>query len=297
MKIKNYIKKLKSFSLSEKWSIIQYSFGSILSEKITKGLRHSYHFTQKLTEQGIVVKKIGSAIQFNFPIDKKVFDFHLKRSSSDTMVFEQVIRNKEYKAVIDLANSKNIELKNIIDAGANIGLTTLYLKSKYPKAKVILLEPENSIFERMKTNLEINQLTDVIPIQCGLWYEETTLQIDRSFRDNEDWSVKLTKHSEGNVANIKCKTLSQIKKEFEIDVIDFLKIDIEGAEKEVFLMDEGIKTWLPSIKIVALEIHDETNARHEIETVMKNSGFSIFNSGELTIGWNTFYDENYEENT
>ena len=54
--------------------------------------------------------------------------------------------------------------------------------------------------------------------------------------------------------------------ELGLDTIDVLKVDIEGAEKEVF---SGEREWLAKVKVVILELHEE--ARPGCETAVSNA--------------------------
>lgn len=68
------------------------------------------------------------------------------------------------------------------------------------------------------------------------------------------------------------------------DCIDILKMDIEGAEKELFAASD--LSFLKHTKCIAIEIHDEFNCRNSIYQRLADYGFTRFNAGELTIGVN-----------
>ena len=69
------------------------------------------------------------------------------------MIDEQSLNVKiEVDGGVTLENAKSI-----IDAGANIGLTTIYLKQKFKNAKVILIEPEGDTYKRLNININLNK--------------------------------------------------------------------------------------------------------------------------------------------
>ncbi len=68
-------------------------------------------------------------------------------------------------------------------------------------------------------------------------------------------------------------------------IVDLLKIDIEGAELELFSDAENVQ-FLANVKLITIEIHDEFECRMNIEDIIQSYGFLIFHSGELTIGIN-----------
>ncbi len=83
----------------------------------------------------------------------------LRKNSSDAQVFRQVVVEGEYAALTQFIQTKGFSsaIRYILDAGANIGLTTLHLKQHFPAAEVIAIE----IIDYFKVQAEIqNQLTD-----------------------------------------------------------------------------------------------------------------------------------------
>jgi hypothetical protein len=68
----------------------------------------------------------------------------LRPNTSDMDVFQQIFVNEEYEFSLDTDPAV------IIDAGANIGLASIYYSIKYPKAKIIAIEPELSNYELLK---------------------------------------------------------------------------------------------------------------------------------------------------
>ncbi len=173
----------------------------------------------------------------------------------------------------------------MIDAGANIGLTSMYFSAHYPNCKIIALEPVQSTFIRLKHNIVENKLNNFILLEKGLWKTTTKLSLDTNFRDKLDWSFRLTENQSASSSMIDSVSINDIIKDFNINLIDFLKIDIEGGEVEVFA-DNADTEWLEKVKIIAIEIHDEFDCREQIEDILKSKKFHLMYSGELTIAIN-----------
>lgn len=278
--------RIKRFNSNLWIKLLKYSLGSRLINSVPKGVIHTYDFILMLERKNINYKKENNLFRFQYPVNKKMFDFYVAQDSSDTLVFNQIIVEKEYESVIEVLNNNNIVPESMIDAGANIGLTSLYFKSYYPNLKIIALEPSKATFERLSLNVEKNNLSNVTLLQKGLWSKATRLKEDRTFRDGQDWSFRLVEANEKEQAIFETTTIPGLLSEHEIDFVDFLKIDIEGGEKNVF--DEAIDlNWLKKVKVIAIEIHDEFNCGDQIETSLINAGFELTYSGELTIGVNT----------
>src|SRR5690554_5333375 len=77
-----------------------------------------------------------------------------KQPSSDYNVFSQVFINKEYEPPVSYFVKNNLQLKTVIDAGANIGLTSVYIKNHFPEAKIACIEPDYNNLKLLKFNLE-----------------------------------------------------------------------------------------------------------------------------------------------
>lgn len=83
----------------------------------------------------------------------------LRILTSDIAVFKQVILNEEYGPVISLFSESGLGSPEIIiDAGANIGMTTLFFKYNFPCSKIICVEPEKDNFQQLVENISANHL-------------------------------------------------------------------------------------------------------------------------------------------
>ena len=202
------------------------------------------------------------------------------------MVITQVFFNKEYGPVVhEIAKwQQQNKIEFIIDAGANAGFTTCYLKAFFPAATVVAIEPDSENATQVRKNFLQNNYTDLALIEGGLWPKDSWLELKNDFRDGKDWSFYVV---ESNVeTNLKGYSFDSILKQFDRSVIDLLKIDIEGAEKELFSHPAIMDVVLQKTKFLAIEIHDETGIRPTIYEALKRNGFEWFNQGELTIATN-----------
>ncbi|MEY3499837.1 MAG: hypothetical protein RL308_1506 [Bacteroidota bacterium] len=280
----SYFSKISPFNFSEKIKILKFTIGSRLINSVPRGLKHSYLLTNRLIERGINVERLGDSIQFVYTTNLSNSRFQLKRSASDAQVFEQIIELEEYSPLIDIFKERNISPLTMIDAGANVGLTCLYFKAHFPTISIIALEPSEDNFERLARNIEINQLSEITLIKKGLWSSQTRLKADESFRDRQDWSFRLVEAIDNEEASFEATSIDSIMFDHQLAIIDFLKIDIEGSEVELF-KDFSQLQWLNKVKVIALEIHDEFNCREHIESNLEKH-FILSHSGELTIGIN-----------
>lgn len=278
------VKKLRYFSAIERFYVFIYSLCSIIMNKIPKNLKRDYEFIRKNYNK-IKISNSKSFLNIETNINNLSTKFNIKKKTSDSAVFEQIIIQKEYEIIVELFEINNIQPIWMIDAGANIGLTSIYISKYFPKIQVIALEPNKNTFHRAIENIKLNYLENIELLNMGLWHKNTMLKGDKSFRDGEDWSFRLIETSNPNEADLEATSIDVLMKSRKIETIDFLKIDIEGGEKDLFENSTNLD-WLNNVKIIAIEIHKELNCYFLIINILRNYGFEIQESGELTIGVN-----------
>jgi FkbM family methyltransferase len=206
--------------------------------------------------------------------------------SSDLDVFGQVWHRRQYRAVTDYMKawvSTKDELR-IVDAGANVGFTTLYLKSEFPNSHIICLEPEDSNYIQLTKNISENRMSGVTLLKAGLWKRPAYLEVGRDVGDQREWSfyVKEVPHT----TELRGYDVQFLMKQANWNQLDLLKIDIEGAERYLFANDGTAAETLRSARFLAIEIHDNFHIRPRIYNCLDKNGFDYFDNGELTIGRN-----------
>jgi FkbM family methyltransferase len=210
-----------------------------------------------------------------------------KQPSSDILVFSQIFKRNEYQPLVDMVCRYEGEKKNfnILDAGGNVGFASMYLKNYFPASEIIIVEPAPRNFACMVQNIELNHLANVHSIKGAVWFNNSYLDLNYDFGDKKEWAVR-TEESE-NTTETKGYTVSELMKMYNWNCIDILKIDIEGAEKEIFEHEETEGAFLPVTKYIALEIHDKFNCREQIERCLKKYDFEFFRHGQSTFGRHT----------
>lgn len=156
----------------------------------------------------------------------------------------------------------------IIDCGANIGLSVIYFKTLFPNAIIKAFEPDPLIFETLKCNIDSFNLQNVEAHQQAIWKENTAIQ----FKQEGGFSGRIPKKEDTNqLIEVDAVSLKDILG--EIKVVDFLKIDIEGAEYEVI---KSCQNSLNNVRHIFIEYHSHENERQtlqEILQILQDSGF------------------------
>lgn len=218
--------------------------------------------------------------QADFPIGLR-----LRKNSSDTRVYKQVIGEQEYHPPLSLLEEGGREPRWIVDCGANIGITSLYFRNRFPRCSLICIEADGDNFTQLQFNLQ--EQDNVHCHHRAVWHEgNIALNIGNDYRDGKEWARRVGDNASEDIGKqVKSITIREIIEEHDIDVIDFLKIDVEGAEQEIFLSGTPSE-FLEKTRLIAIEIHEDIADRERIQNLLKNSGFTIFRSVELTIGIN-----------
>jgi FkbM family methyltransferase len=170
---------------------------------------------------------------------------HLRLRTTDISVYEEVILNAEYE--LSFATSPKI----IVDAGANIGLTSVYFADRYPDATVLAIEPEPSNFELLCKNAA--HYPNIVPLRAALWNKKTRLSLFDAGTGNWGFQTRQSADSSESPAGVEAVTIASLMQTYSFDRIDLLKIDIEGAEKEVF---EDCADWIDTVDVLMVELHD-----------------------------------------
>ena len=179
--------------------------------------------------------------------------------------YQEIYEREIYRFIADKSDPL------IIDCGANIGMSVLYFKAIYPAARIMAFEPDSDNFDMLQRNINANNLTKIDAVKAAVWKENTTLEFSSSgsqgSRIQTDISGKqqLTKVAAVRLADVLSK-----------DKIDFLKIDIEGAEDVVI---HDCAPHLHNVKNLFLEYHgtaSETGKLSSILDLLGKNGFKTY---------------------
>jgi|WetSurMetagenome_2_1015567.scaffolds.fasta_scaffold01106_2 FkbM family methyltransferase len=174
----------------------------------------------------------------------------LRLKSSDFYIYKQIFVDMEYS--FEATGHPEV----IIDAGANIGLAAIYFANKYPEAAIIALEPEESNFRLLKKNTA--PYKKITCIQCALWQDDCRLNLVNPGGGECGFQTHCADNTDYKVCHeVEGITVQKLMKDQGIGYMDILKIDIEGAEKEVFRDASG---WIDKVGILIVELHDQYKA-------------------------------------
>jgi FkbM family methyltransferase len=171
----------------------------------------------------------------------------VRAQTTDVRCLEKIFLHQEYKPLFSIAP------KVIVDGGANIGLSTLFFAREYPQAKIIAIEPELSNFTMLQKNC--GHLPHVTLVRGAIWSKTTPLVIGNP--SGEKWSFTVTNSSTPATASateVEAVTIPSLLHRLGETHIDLLKLDIEGAERDLFM--NGAEAWIGAVSVIIIELHD-----------------------------------------
>lgn len=202
----------------------------------------------------IVVAKIGGR-----PFRVKRIDVSLtpqievgvRANTSDIPTFEQVFVSREY-------DSENLpdRAATIVDLGGNVGYASIFFAMKYVDARILAVEPDAENFAELERNTSCFG-DRIARLHAAAWVHDGTIHLRT---ENElgvsldAWGVQVSETETTSHATVACHTIARLFEIGGFDSVDILKIDVEGAERELFA--QGAEVWLARTNLVIIETHD-----------------------------------------
>lgn len=193
------------------------------------GINIFYKFKIFFIYWWILIKKkldMSQQVESRLKLKKfgRVFYFYAT-SSTDFTSLKEIFIDDEYQ--FNLKEHPNI----IFDLGSNIGLSVIYFKLKYPKAKIYAFEPDPDTYKKLKKNLKQFDNIFIFNLAISDKNEKEKFYSNPKRNASSSFFMRLPNQS---YVEVDSKTLDTILQELSIAFIDFLKFDIEGAESRVF---------------------------------------------------------------
>ncbi|MBT3209366.1 MAG: FkbM family methyltransferase [Bacteroidetes bacterium] len=140
----------------------------------------------------------------------------------------------------------------IIDGGANIGNYSLLLREYNPQSKIFAFEPVVDTFNQLKN--KVGEQKNIVPINKGLFSETCSKEINifNSHTHSSIYDIKGISYQSTDLQSIELTSGDDFAIEQGLDEIDFVKLDLEGAEYDAIV---GFRNLLERkrIKVIQFE--------------------------------------------
>lgn len=195
----------------------------------------------------------------------------LRTGTSDIHVYKQILLRRE------LNFSLNYQPKFVLDGGANIGLAAVSFALDYPRAVIVCVEPDENNLRILRRN--VFPFGDRVLVFSGaLWNRSCNLRIDNP--DSDSWAFQVVEDPNGP---IRAYSVMELAVAAGIsDGFDLVKLDIEGAERDVF---SGDISWTNFARTIAVELHDWLipGSGQPVRAALKQSDWILEEVGEYSI--------------
>jgi len=188
----------------------------------------------------------------------------MRTFSGDLFIFSEVFGTRCYEVPPSLTGG----IGTVVDAGANIGLTTLYLSQAFPDARFVCVEPSRGNVALLRDNLRPVKHATVIAAALS------DTDGDVYFRESR-WAWGGHTALDGGTYRVRGRSIPSILDEFGIETIDLLKVDIENGVERVF---HSNNEWLRRVRLIVAELFDGYGLR-EFEDDVAAFGFTVLPEG------------------
>lgn len=141
----------------------------------------------------------------------------------------------------------------IVDCGGHVGLSAVWFASQFPKATVYSIEPSDANYAMLQANSKAYR--NIVPLNGGVWSRSCHLEISNPDSGSASFRLREVDEPE-NVDSgdlLRAYTIDEVAGMVNEGQLLLVKIDIEGAESEVF---RAPGPWLESVAAIVIELHD-----------------------------------------
>lgn len=161
----------------------------------------------------------------------------------------------------------------ILDLGSNIGSTLLDLCRRYPAAKIYGYEMDTSNYQLAVENCKAHK--NIIVSNKAVWIKAGTVSYENQSR-TDAFTINAEAKKDGS-SDIESTTIPGIISENNLERIDYLKMDIEGAELKI--LDEQNIDWLERVMSLNIEFHNISESMLDhYQAKLEGKGFTTYKS-------------------
>jgi FkbM family methyltransferase len=226
----------------------------------------------------------GTSTLLKFKVPKYDYEFYCRINKDDFKIM--TIHEDD---IIKRFTPKKGDI--VIDIGAHIGLYTIISSKRVgANGKVVAIEADPSNFEMLNSNIKLNQLTNVTPLNYAVYSKETKVKL--YLPSGESGFTKYNTimpnwiNTQEKFVEVNANTLDYLLQLNEIrqEEVNWIKIDVEGAEFEVLKGASNVLSKSKDITIL-MELHGPPHVyRPKVEEFVNLYNFKIE------------FEKSYEEN-
>jgi FkbM family methyltransferase len=179
----------------------------------------------------------------------------------------------------------NLEEGNtVVECGAYIGYYAMRVAEMVGESGcVVAIEPVAENLRRLSMNVEKNSFSNVIVVSKAVWKEKTVQNLFIEVKQRASLINKMVKSNES--VSIECDTIDNILEDLDINQVDFVRIQVNGAEVEALTgMTETLKKG-PKLLVASPYQRDKLLLYEKVISILHKAGYSIIKEGESIFAW------------
>jgi len=137
----------------------------------------------------------------------------------------------------------------ILDAGANIGFSSIWFATRYPRALIYAVEPDEGNFLALRVNTQ--KYGTIVPVRAAILDNNMPVKISNSHAPS--WMRQVTDATPDSPDQIPGYSVAEVMRMANASHILIAKIDIEGSERALFRSNTE---WMDNTTLIAIELHD-----------------------------------------
>ena len=188
-------------------------------------------------------------------------------AASFLSAYHQIFKRNIYRF------ASEIDSPRIIDGGANIGLSVIYFKQLFPHSRITAFEPDAQVFSALRANMKTFGYEDIELVPKALWSANTKLTFMAEGADGGRIARSADLMRTAKVQPKFESVATVCLRDYLAEPVDFLKLDIEGAETEVLLHCADL---LANVKHLFVEYHsfkNEPQSLPRLLQILTDNGF------------------------
>lgn len=168
----------------------------------------------------------------------------------------------------------------VVDAGANIGLHSLFFSRRVGESgKIYAFEPSKMIFGRLMAHIRDNGVTNIESLCMALGAEHGSAEVVDDVEDTSRTFLQSNLSDSGKASIVTVETLDAFVKLKRLERIDFLKIDVEGYESEILAGARGLLNR-QVIKVIQIELDERSldragSQKSSVISLLRKNGYSL----------------------
>jgi FkbM family methyltransferase len=186
-------------------------------------------------------------------------------------------------AELEILSSRIRDGFTFVDVGANIGVYSLYVAAiAGPTARILAIEPQPDIFDRLTYNIGLNPFGTIKAIACALADKagELTLFVDP--RNRGESSVKIVGSGQAPAVKVPAITLLELLGQENFRVVDAIKLDVEGAEDLILdpFFRDAPESLFPSLLIIE---DGRSQWQTDLPALLEKRGYRLLKQTRLNL--------------